>query len=297
MDASEVLWPQASAAAVQLLKPIQVRNLFPACTIKPTPVQLASLEARGPIALPIKIVMQSQADPARSPLQALLYKELASYTGVKLDFQSKPKLFSGVKVRFGPVLALLSLNLELDFKNRRVMRVRHSGCLESESGIDFVNGISQLSSVVHIRRVLDPLSTLSSSSTSMQPPMPTGLCLPCLPSPWASLVGQVMARASCALGSQIPSLPPPSTGTGTGMWLPTPTGFRPPHSPSPRVGIPHAAHEPDTQHVDEAPSRMPRLDLKCHTRWEAWQQHAGRPAVRIHHWFEFLKCLSIHCMD
>jgi hypothetical protein len=53
MDASEVVWPQAGAAAVQLLKPIQVGNLFPACTVKPTPVQLASSEARGPIALPI----------------------------------------------------------------------------------------------------------------------------------------------------------------------------------------------------------------------------------------------------
>ncbi|KAI0245690.1 hypothetical protein BJV78DRAFT_1287336 [Lactifluus subvellereus] len=204
--------------------------------------------------------------------------------------------------------------------HRRVTRVRHSGCLESESGIDFVNGISQLSSfqactlpspaafpvitgaprgagIVHIRRVPDPLSTLSSSSTGTRPPMPTGLCLPHLLSPQASLVGRVVARASCALGSQIPSLPPPSTGTGTGMWLPMPTGFRPPHSPSPQVGIPHAAHEPDMQHVDEVPSRMPRSDLKCRMHWEARRQRAGQPAVRIHHRFEFLKCLSIHCTD
>ncbi|KAI0245748.1 hypothetical protein BJV78DRAFT_1158396 [Lactifluus subvellereus] len=175
------------------------------------------------------------------------------------------------------------------------MRVRHSGCLESESGIDFVNGISQLSSfqactlpspatfpvitgaprgtgIVHIRRVPDPLSTPSSSSTGMWPPMPTGLCLPRLPSPRASLVGQVVAQASCTLGSQIPSLPPPSTSTGT--------GFRPPHSPSPRVGIPHAAHELDMQHIDKVPSCMPWSDLKCCTHWEAWRQHAGRPAAR-----------------
>jgi hypothetical protein len=55
MDASEVVWPQAGAAAVQLLKPIQVGNLFPACTVKPTPVQLASSEARGPIAQNVRI--------------------------------------------------------------------------------------------------------------------------------------------------------------------------------------------------------------------------------------------------
>jgi hypothetical protein len=55
MEASEVVWPQAGAAAVQLLKPIQVGNLFPACTVKPTPVQLASSEARGPIAQNVRI--------------------------------------------------------------------------------------------------------------------------------------------------------------------------------------------------------------------------------------------------
>jgi hypothetical protein len=90
------------------------------------------------------------------------------------------------------------------------------------------------------------------------------------------------ASRGTGVGSQIPSPPPSSTSTGTGTWLPTPTGFRPPRSPSPRVGIPHVAHELGAQHVDEAPSRMPRSDLKCRTRREARRRHAGRSCWRIY---------------